>query len=83
MKYIEYINQIIKQKVSGQKQVVLLGQNIAAGSCISGFTRGIKPEAPSRIINTPNCENTLCGVGFGAMINGISAVFFMKQLDFL
>ena len=37
----------------------------------------------SRIVNSTNAENSLCGFGFGLMIRGASAVFFMKQLDFL
>ena len=35
------------------------------------------------IINTPNLENTLVGTGFGLMLSGLQAAFFMKQQDFL
>jgi len=83
MKYVEYINDLVKKKVFEPEHILLFGQNIAAGSCISGFTRGLKVKPGSRIINTPNCESTLCGVGFGSMMNGVPAIFFMKQQDFL
>jgi len=83
MKYIEYINEILKQKVLEPEHLFIFGQNVSAGSCISGFTRGLKVKPGGRIVNTPNCENTLCGVGFGAMMNGVDAIFFMKQQDFL
>lgn len=83
MKYVEFINDIIKKKVLEPERILLFGQNISAGSCISGFTRGLKVKPGSQIINSPNCENTLCGIGLGAMMNGVDAIFFMKQLDFL
>lgn len=83
MKYVEYINQLIKKQVLDQDKILLFGQNISAGSCLSGLTRGLAVKPGGRIINTPNSENVLCGIGFGSMMNGVSAVFFMKQLDFL
>jgi pyruvate dehydrogenase E1 component beta subunit len=35
------------------------------------------------VLNTPNSENTLVGIGFGLMLKGVDGIFFMKQLDFL
>ncbi|HCE45332.1 MAG TPA: hypothetical protein DET40_17470 [Lentisphaeria bacterium] len=83
MNYISYINSVISDEVSKREKIVLFGQNISAGSCISGFTRGLKPGERSMIINTPNVENTQTGVGFGLMLGGVSSVFFVKQLDFM
>lgn len=83
MKYVEYINELIKENISKADPVALFGQNISAGSCLSGLTKNLKVKEGGLIINTPNCENTLCGVGFGLMIGGVPSVFFMKQLDFL
>ncbi len=83
MKYLEQINQLIKTKVFEADNLVIFGQNVSAGSCLSGLTRNIKVKENSLIINTPNCENTLCGIGFGLMLNKVSSIFFMKQQDFL
>jgi pyruvate/2-oxoglutarate/acetoin dehydrogenase E1 component len=83
MKYLELINQKIKDSVVDSENLVLFGQNIDAGSCLGGLTRGMKVPKNSRIINSTNTENSLCGFGFGMMINEVSSVFFMKQLDFL
>lgn len=83
MKYVEFINDMIKKKVLESERILLFGQNISAGSCLSGFTRGLKVKPGGQIINSPNCENTLCGIGLGAMMNGVDSIFFMKQLDFL
>jgi pyruvate/2-oxoglutarate/acetoin dehydrogenase E1 component len=83
MKYIEFINSTLKQEVVKHNKLVLFGQNISAGSCLGGLTRGFKIKKDSKIINSTNSENSLCGFGFGLMMGGINSVFFMKQLDFL
>ncbi len=83
MKYIELINNLIKEQVSKHEQLVIFGQNISAGSCIGGMTRDLSIPKSGRIINSTNSENSLCGFGFGMMINEVSSIFFMKQLDFL
>lgn len=83
MKYLEFINGLIRDEVYRAEKLVLYGQNINAGSCLGGLTRNLKVRDGSMIINTPNSENTLVGVGFGLMLNNVSSVFFMKQQDFL
>ena len=54
MNYIEYINKLIRNSVKKEKEIVLYGQNISTGSCISGLTKGLKVNEHSKIINTPN-----------------------------
>jgi len=83
MKYVEFVNDLIKKEVAQRDNLLLFGQNINAGSYLSGLTRNIELKKGSRIINTQNSENSLVGFGFGLMINGISSVYFMKQMDFL
>lgn len=83
MKYIELVNGVIRKEVLHAKDIVLFGQNITAGSCLSGLTKGLAVGDGSRIMNTQNSENTLTGMGFGLMLNSVSSIFFMKQLDFL
>ncbi|OGZ53131.1 MAG: hypothetical protein A3B25_03275 [Candidatus Ryanbacteria bacterium RIFCSPLOWO2_01_FULL_48_26] len=83
MKYIQYINELIVKKTASTERLVLFGQNIAAGSNISGLTKNLAVGQGGLIINTPNSESTLAGLGFGMMLDGTSSIFFMKQLDFL
>ena len=83
MKFSEFVNSLLKDLVRQRDNVVLFGQNIDAGSSLSGLTRGLSSNNNSFIINSPNVENTLVGVGFGLMLNGVDSVFFMKQFDFL
>lgn len=83
MKYVEYLNNLIKEEVAKPEHAVLFGQNINAGSCIGGLTKGLAVQPGGRIINSTNAENSLVGFGFGLMLNGVSGVFCMKQMDFL
>jgi len=83
MTYYEFINQLIREKVFETENIVLFGQNIDAGSCLSGLTRNLEVQDNSLITNTPNSENSLCGIGFGLMLGNVPSIFFMKQQDFL
>ena len=83
MKYVQYINSLVKDNISNCDNLVIFGQNIDAGSCLSGLTRGLSKVNSGITKNTQNSENTLVGCGFGLMLNGVSSIFFMKQLDFL
>lgn len=83
MKYIAHINELIGKKTATTEHLVLFGQNIAAGSHISGLTKNLKVGKGGMVINTANVENTLAGIGFGMILGGVSSIFFMKQQDFL
>jgi pyruvate/2-oxoglutarate/acetoin dehydrogenase E1 component len=81
--YVETINQRVCVLCAGTERLIAYGQNITAGSHLSGLTRGFKPGPGGLVINTPNIENTLVGLGFGVMLRGLPAIFFCKQQDFL
>ena len=84
MKYLQHVNGLIRSTLSSHTgPVVMFGQNIAAGSRLSGLTRDLPSGGNHRVLNTPNVELTMTGVGFGLMMTGVSGVFFMKQQDFL
>lgn len=83
MKYLEHINFVLRNEVGRHEEIIVYGQNVSAGSRISGFTRGFQVKGSGKIINTTNTENSLVGFGFGIMLGGGVAAFFMKQLDFL
>lgn len=83
MKYIEYVNKIIGEETMVTENLVLFGENIAAGSHISGLTKQLQVGKGGLVINTPNTENTHAGAGFGMMLAGVSSILFMKQQDFL
>jgi acetoin:2,6-dichlorophenolindophenol oxidoreductase subunit beta len=82
-KYIEHINAVLKKEVGEHDGLVVFGQNVSAGSRISGFTKGFKVKPSGKIVNTTNTENSLVGFGFGMMLAGGTSAYFVKQLDFL
>ncbi|OGY99885.1 MAG: hypothetical protein A2945_02735 [Candidatus Liptonbacteria bacterium RIFCSPLOWO2_01_FULL_52_25] len=85
MKYAEHINSILKGLVASSDGLIIYGQNVTEGSRIGGLTRGLDTlmKGKKKMINTTNSENSLVGFGFGVMLGGGTAAFFMKQLDFL
>ena len=83
MSYVSEINTVFREKLATENNLVVYGQNIAAGSCLSGLTRGFLETPGAKVLNTPNSENALVGAGFGLMLKGLNAAYFMKQQDFL
>ena len=83
MIYVEYLNSLLKEEVNQKNKVVIFGQNVHAGSYLSGLTKGFDAKNGNILLNTQNSENSLVGFGFGLMLNNISSIYFMKQLDFL
>lgn len=81
--YVDEINVAIRERIAHQVNLACFGQNIVTGSCLSGLTRGLAVPEGSLAFNTPNTENSLVGMGFGAALRGSNAIYFMKQLDFL
>lgn len=79
--HVQYINSRIKDRFNGKKSVIF-GQNIIAGSRISGLGAGLDSLDEVTALNTPNVENSLMGFGLGMMLNGIDSAFLMKQHDF-
>jgi len=83
MKYVSYLNELYRNRISKFDEFVLYGQNVSTGSCLGGLTRDFQKIKGCNVFNTPNTENTLVGLGFGLMLSGTSSAFFMKQQDFL
>jgi pyruvate/2-oxoglutarate/acetoin dehydrogenase E1 component len=83
MKYITFINELLKSEISKLSEFVVYGQNVSTGSCLGGLTHDFHTIKGCHTLNTTNTENSLVGMGFGLMMSGVSSAFFMKQQDFL
>jgi len=83
MNYLKTINQYLVKSLSNEKESFIFGQNINTGTFISGLTKNINCIKNIKIHNTPNCEYSMIGLGFGFIISGGTAIYFAKQLDFL
>ena len=83
MKYLEIINKNIMKFLVKEKKSFIFGQNINSGTFISGLSKNINRNKNIKVHNTPNCENSMIGCGFGFIISGGTAIYFAKQLDFM
>lgn len=81
--YITGLNQLLVEHTKAVPHAIIYGQNINSGTFISGLSRNLAAHETSRIVNTPNCEYSVCGLGFGVMMNGAHAIYYAKQLDFM
>jgi hypothetical protein len=79
--YAQYVNAKTVERFSARKSVIF-GQNIVAGSRISGLGANLDTLKNVTALNTPNAENSLMGFGLGMMLSGIDSAFLMKQHDF-
>ena len=80
--YTSFINLQIKEFFLEKQFGVIFGQNIISGSRISGLGNGIDKLNNIKAINTTNSENSLMGLGLGLALEGVPAIFLMKQHDF-
>jgi hypothetical protein len=80
--YTQYVNLHIRSQFEKYERSVIYGQNIVAGSRISGLGAGLEDIKGALALNTTNSENSLMGMGFGLSLSGIPSLFLMKQHDF-
>ena len=83
MSLVEYVNAALRNAAAERDGLVLFGQNVSTGSCLSGLTRGFGAVPGCTVIDTPNSENTLTGMGFGLLLEGMDSILALKQQDFL
>jgi len=79
--FVQYINAGTIKRFEKKKSVIF-GQNIVAGSRISGLGAGLDQQENIITRNSPNVENSLMGFGLGLMLTGTDSALIMKQHDF-
>lgn len=82
LNYTQLVNSKVKKQFEKYDNSVIFGQNIVAGSRISGLGSGLDNLPGLTAINSTNSENSLMGMGFGLSLSGIPSLFLMKQHDF-
>lgn len=83
MDYVTQVNEALRTELTARELTVVYGQNVNAGSRLGGLARDFISVPGCRVINTPNTENSLVGMGFGLMLSGIPSMYVMKQQDFV
>lgn len=83
MDCVSEVNLALKAGLNASGRSVVYGQNVNAGSRLGGLTKDFASVPGCRVVNTPNVENSLVGMGFGLMLGGVTSLYAIKQQDFL
>src|SRR5256714_14364366 len=83
MTYRDAINLALKDEMSADPSVVLLGEDVAASGGVFKTNEGLAESFPGRVLNTPICENGFTGVALGMALLGMRPVVEFMFSDFL
>lgn len=84
LKTSEALNQAIREEMSRNPRVIVLGEDIRAEGGLFGVSTGLLEEfGADRVIDTPISEAGFCGFGIGAAMNGWPAVVEIQIFDFV
>ena len=82
--YLEAINQALRDELSSDPRVVLLGEDIGAMGGAFRVTRGLFEEfGEERVIDTPMCEAGIVGMAIGLAISGFRPIVELQFADFI
>jgi len=82
--YPEAIREGLRQALSIDSNVFIMGQGVDDPSGMFGATRGLQEEFGSqRVFDTPLAETALTGVAVGAALGGMRPVYLHNRPDFL
>nr|MBI4157152.1 alpha-ketoacid dehydrogenase subunit beta [Candidatus Woesearchaeota archaeon] len=72
---VEAINLALKQEMSKDKSIIVLGEDVGIDGGVFRVTEGLlKKFSKSRVIDTPLSESGIVGVSIGLAINGLKPV---------
>lgn len=78
------ISEAIAQEMSGNQDIVVLGEDVAYWGAVFGFTAGLHRRfGRERVIDTPISEQSFMGMAVGAAANGMHPVVSLMFVDFL
>ncbi|MDD5018220.1 MAG: alpha-ketoacid dehydrogenase subunit beta [Eubacteriales bacterium] len=81
--YAMAIKDVLAEEMRRDKNVFVMGEDIAEQGGIFGCTRGLLAEfGPERVRNTPISENAFVGTGVGAACAGLRPVVELMYMDF-
>ena len=82
--YTQAIRDALRDELTRDERVILLGEDIAGYGGAFRVTRGLLEEfGPERIRNTPICENSIVGAAVGAAMMGMRPVVEIMFMDFI
>ncbi|MGI4864507.1 MAG: alpha-ketoacid dehydrogenase subunit alpha/beta [Janthinobacterium lividum] len=83
-RYIDAIQEGLRQSMVRYPELVLMGQDIAEYGGVFKITEGFVQEfGKGRVRNTPLCESAIVGAGLGLSIRGKKSMVEMQFADFV
>jgi 2-oxoisovalerate dehydrogenase E1 component len=80
----EALNAVLREHMSRDKRVHLLGQDIEdPKGDVFGVTKGLSTSFPGRVRNAPLSESTIVGTAIGRALAGQRPVAFLQFADFV
>jgi len=81
---VEAINMALRQEMTRDKDVIVLGEDVGADGGVFRVTEGLLHEfGPERVIDTPLSELALVGAGAGMAAYGLKPVVEIQFMAFL
>ncbi|HET9505086.1 MAG TPA: dehydrogenase E1 component subunit alpha/beta [Hymenobacter sp.] len=83
-RYVDAIQEGLRQSMERYPELVLMGQDIAEYGGVFKITEGfVQQFGKGRVRNTPLCESAIVGAGLGLSIRGKKAMVEMQFADFV
>jgi 2-oxoisovalerate dehydrogenase E1 component len=84
IRFIDAVSQGLKQSMSKNENLVIMGQDIAEYGGAFKITDGfLEKFGSNRVRNTPICESGIIEAAFGLSINGYKSVVELQFADFI
>ena len=84
LRLVDAVQEALKQGMQQDKQVLLMGQDIAEYGGVFKVTKGFLEEfGKERVRNTPLCESAVIATALGLAMQGFRAVVEMQFADFV
>ena len=82
--YVQALNQALRDELSADDSVFLMGEDIAVHGGVFGVTRGLLKEfGKERVRDTPISESAFIGLAVGAAMTGMRPVVEVMYVDFM
>jgi pyruvate/2-oxoglutarate/acetoin dehydrogenase E1 component len=82
--YAQALNEALREEMTRERSVVLLGEDIGKYGGIFTVSRGLFDEfGPERVIDTPISEGAIVGAALGMALTGYRAVVEIMFVDFI
>jgi 2-oxoisovalerate dehydrogenase E1 component beta subunit len=82
--YIEAINQSLREEMSRDQKVFILGEDVGFKGGVFKTTQGLYEQfGEARVLDTPLAESAIVGVAVGAAAYGLRPVAEMQFADFI